>query len=548
MKHALILSASALVLMACNNDTAGDETAATRVDEATALSALEALHLAESGQGAVSWEERTFDNGVFTFTGLTFVMYEDDADTPDEDGEEGESLDVEFETNSFTAETMTVTSPRFDEAGNVIFNAIAMNGITLGADDEDFTGTIGRFTVEEPNSQLVMAFADGFSGEPVDEDEIENDEWRYGLFAIEDLAFSGTEEGNEFSAGFGTLSVTDLGDYAIGQFVLSDLLIDGTDDEVGRIHFALEEVSADGIGEAMTYPFVAQFAMLGAAFEADVPNEDIDADIPDLPEDFDPLDSYDNITVRGLDVNVGGVMVTLDSLRAWSEERGGDLVYTSEMTPLTVAPDTNFPLGAQMALGLGMLGYQQLEFVSAGATVYDRDADRAYTEGDNYFEMTDGFRVEVESDVSGIMAYTMNALSMTTAMDEPDTEQVMEMLEPLVLSRFVFRLEDLSLLDRALTAASAAQGMPKEQLRMQAGGLIMMATMGAPAEIPRPLLTQFSTAMSTFIAEGGSVEVRIEPETPVSVGALVGQAEAGTLDLDAMGITIAAIPPETSGE
>jgi hypothetical protein len=83
---------------------------------------------------------------------------------------------------------------------------------------------------------------------------------------------------------------------------------------------------------------------------------------------------------------------------------------------------------------------------------------------------------------------------------------------------------------------------------MQAGGLIMMATMGAPAEIPRPLLTQFSTAMSTFIAEGGSVEVRIEPETPVSVGALVGQAEAGTLDLDAMGITIAAIPPETSGE
>jgi hypothetical protein len=303
-------------------------------------------------------------------------------------------------------------------------------------------------------------------------------------------------------------------------------------------------MSADNIGEAITYPFSAQMAMAGAAFAADVPNEDIDADIPDMPEDFDPLNGYENATIRGLDANVGGVMVTMDSLTASTRENGNEIAYESEMTPLVIAPDTSYPFGAQLALGLGMMGYQQLEFVAAGASVYERDEDRAYTTGENYFEMRDGFRVEVESDMSGLVEYSLAALRMNPAMEEVEPDFMFDMLRPLMLHDFAFRLEDLSLLDRALTAGSAMQGVPKENLRMQAGGMVALATMGAPAEIPRELLTEFSTAMTSFIAQGGTVEVRISPEEPVSVGDLVENAAAGSVDYEAAGISISAIPPE----
>jgi len=551
MKNALIITVSALALASCGGEsstTNGPQT--TQVDEATASSALEALHLANSGDGAVSWQSRTFDDGVYTFTGLSFVFPDDgdDDDEGDDDAvkneETGEAELPSEDTHTVNAETMTLAGPRFDAAGNVIFDRLSIAGIGIAESDEDVSGTIARFVVESPNAVMAVAIADGFSGEDVDDSDMNEDDWTYGLLAIEGLSISGSEDGNTFTAALGLLSLSDVAQHSIGRFELSDLVIEGTDDEIGIINIRLDEISADGIGEALTYPFAAQFALMNAVLDDDTPNEDITAEMPDMPEGFDPLNAYEHAAVRGLDINVGGVTVTLDSMTADVENDGNEVRYTSAMTPLIIAPDTNYPLGAQMAMGLGMLGYQRLEIVSGGASVYERDADRAYTTDENYLELRDGFRVEVESDLSGLIAYSMAAMQLGYGMDEPDPEQVIAMLEPLVLNSFVFRLQDLSLLDRALTAASAAQGLPKEQLRQQAGAMITLGTMAAPAEIPRALVTQFSTAMTNFIANGGSVEFRMEPESPVSVGEIFAQAEAGTVDVEALGITVTAIEPD----
>ncbi|WP_394693464.1 hypothetical protein [Hyphobacterium sp.] len=556
MKTALIISVSALALVACSNETAteSDDIQITQVDETTASSALEALHLANSGDGAVSWDSRTFDDGTYTFTGLTFT-FPDDSDDMEDAGEDGTKSQDTDDTgfmddenggggnNTLTAATMTLAGPRFDEAGNVIFDRLSIDDILVGANDEDFDGTLDRFVIEQPNAAMASAVALGFSGESDIDVEMDQDNWTYGLFAVEGLNVSGSEDGNTFAVSLGRLAIDDLAEYTIGRFELMNFVIEGTDDEIGIIDFRLEEMSADGIGQAVTYPFVAQFAMMNAVLSDETPNDDVD-DIPEMPEDFDPLDAYENATIRGLSANVGGITVQLDSLTANVEDDGNEVRYVSEMTPLIIAPDTDYALGAQMAMGLGMLNYSQLEFVSEGTSVYERDTDRAYTDGENYFAMTDGFRVEIESDMTGLMAYSLAAMELGYTMDEPSSEQIMSLLEPLVLNSFVFRLEDQSLMDRALTAASAMQGMSKEQLRNQAGAMIALGTMGAPAEIPRPLLTEFSTAMTDFIANGGSVEIRMTPDTPVSVADLVAQAEAGNLDYEAMGISITAIPPE----
>jgi len=540
MKTALIISVSALALVACSNETSGDGgIQIAQVDETTAASALEALHLADSGEGAVSWESRTFDGGIYTFNGLTFTMPEDADD--DDSGEEGE---LTASTNTFTADTMTLAGPRFDDDGNVVFDRLAINTIALGVDDDDFDGTISSFIIEEPNSDLALSIAHGFSGDASDDDDFDTGDWTYGLFALEDLNIIGTDDENVFTVSLGRFVIDDLSEYSIAHFELMDFVIEGADDEVGIIEFRLDEMSADGIGQALTYPFAAQFAMMGTAMSGNGSDGDITEDVPELPEDYDPLDAYDRAAIRGLNANIGGIMIQLDSLTAETREDGNNVRYVSEMTPLIITPDSNYTLGAQMAMGLGMLSYDQLEFVAGGSSVYDRDADRAYTDGENYFEMRDGFRIEVDSDMTGLLAYSIAAMQVGYSMDEPDPAQIMTMLEPLILNNFSFRLQDESLLDRALTAASAMQGMPKDQLRMQAGAMIALGMMGAPAEIPRPLLTEFSTAMTTFIANGGSVEVNIAPDQPVSVAELVAQAQAGNLDYEAMGISITAIPPE----
>ncbi|WP_421784847.1 hypothetical protein [Hyphobacterium sp.] len=538
MKHALIITASALVLAACGADTGENGFATTDVDEETAASALAALHLAESGEGTVSWDSRSFEDGVYTFTGVVFQL--DD----DEDAATREMNGLEAEPEVALAEVMTLAAPRFDANGNVIFDQLDIRDITVSDPDGEGDGAIDRFLVERPNWEMARAFAQGFSGDSIVDADVDEGSWTYGLLAIEGFRLVGRNEAEPFTASFDRFAIEDLADYSIGRFELSNLLIEGRNEEAGLVRISLAEISADNIGEAITYPFTAQMALAGASFSADVPNEDITADIPEIPEDFDPLNGYENATIRGLDANVGGIIVTLDSLTASTREDRNELVYESEMTPLIIAPDTNYPFGAQLALGLGMMGYQQLEFVAAGASVYERDEDRAYTTDDNYFEMRDGFRVEVESDMSGLLAYSMAALQVNPAMDEVEPDIMYDMLRPLMLNNFLFRLEDLSLLDRALTAGSAVQGVPKENLRMQAGGMIALATLGAPAEIPRELLAEFSTAMTSFVAEGGTLELRIAPDQPISVGDLVEEAASGSVDYAAAGISISAIPPE----
>ena len=103
-------------------------------------------------------------------------------------------------------------------------------------------------------------------------------------------------------------------------------------------------------------------------------------------------------------------------------------------------------------------------------------------------------------------------------------------------------IEDLSLLERALEAAAEAQGSSPAQLRLQAGAIVAMGLAMAPAEIPRPFVTALGGAVNSFIQNGGSITVAMDPSEPVSVGEIM---ESGSkLDTDRLGLTVTAEPPQ----
>lgn len=531
-----------LLLVACNNSDNDAGVSVTRVDRETGDRALAALHLAESGEGAVSWGARDFDDGIYTFTDVVFAdtaRSDADADTGPE-GKGGESSSVEVEFDSVSAARMIVAGPRFDDNGDVIFDRLAIEEGRFSSTESESEGTGGfaSFVIEEPNAALAADVARGFSGVEMDEDtETDPSAYRFGLIALDGVTAEGTDEetGEDYRFALTRFALDSYDGTTLERLELMGLEADGNSPDIGPIRVRLAELSMDGMGEAFFAPFTEGMrqAMADAAAEPASP----------APEsDYDPMDAYDRFTMAGLDVNVGGIMVTLDRMTGEIEESGGNIVGTSEMTPLIVRPDTEYPLGAQMALGLGMLGYQQLEFTAAGESVYDRSEDRVYTRGENYFEMSDGFRIETDMDLSGYLEYARAA--MTLSMDGPEAPDMTAMFAPLVLNSFILRIEDMSLLDRALTAGSAAQGMSKPELRQQAAAMITLGMLGAPAEIPRPLLTQLSEALAGFINGGGTVTIAMTPDEPVSVATILEQAESEAIDFEAMGITITHTPPE----
>lgn len=541
LSHLSTSAALAVLLAACGGNGGSGDGDVTNVDEATASDALSALHLSTSGEGVVSWDEREFDDGVYTFTGVVFTDTsdaddDDDADEEDEDGAEFDSI---------RAERMILAAPRFDDDGNVIFDRLSIEDATFVSEEgEESSGGFDRFLVEGPNALMVADFARGFSGEEMDDDEDVNfSAYRFETFALEGLNIASTEDGEDFDMSMTRFAMENYEGERLGRFEISGVGFNGESADTGPIEFAFDEMVIENIGPSLMNSFDRGIAdAMATEIGENVTEEPDDFD----PEDYNPFDAYESFRFTGLNANIGGIRVTMDSMTAEVDENADEVIMTSEITPLVVRPDTEQPLGAQMAMGLGMLGYQQIEIHGESEAVYDRDEDRVYSRGENYFEMTDGFRIEAESDFGGYMAYAREAMRVSMGMqpDDFDGEDVMAMFDPLTINRFVLSIEDHSLLDRALTAGSAAQGMSKAELRQQAGAMISLGMMGMPAEIPRPLLTELSTALVEFINEGGSITITIDPDEPVSVGELVRAGRDGSFDYDAYGVTIAAEPAE----
>ena len=428
-------AAIAVLVVACGGNNSDGAT--TEVDEATASSALEALHLATSGEGAVSWDERTFDNGVYTFTDVVFTdtTPEDDeddaAELTDEDGnviELEDGGDVDFDT--VRAERMIVAAPRFDDAGNVIFDRLSIeNASFVGEDGEVSSGGFERLLLENPNAAMVADFARGFSGEEMDEDEDPQfSSYRFDNFAFEGLTMSSPEDDEDFEFSLARFAMVDYQGSSMGRFEISGFDFSGTDPEAGEIRFGFDELVMENIGPSL-------IDGIDRGIAAELASETGDALVSEPEEvdldNYNPFDAYDSFRFTGLDANIGGVIVTMDSMTAEIDERSDDVIMTSNLTPLVVRPNTEQAFGAQMALGLGMLGYQQIELHGSSEAVYDRGDDRVYSRGDNYFEMTDGFRIETEMDMSGYMAYAREAMRFGAGMQPEsfDGEDIMAMFD-----------------------------------------------------------------------------------------------------------------------
>lgn len=543
LTHLATSAAIAVLAAACGGNNEGT----TDVDESTANSALEALHLATSGEGAVSWSERTFDEGVYTFTDVVFTDFEsaEVSDENEDDAEDESDVEAESEFDSVRAERMVVAGPRFDDEGNVIFDRLSIETARFVAEDtEADQGGFDRFLLERPNAAMVADFARGFSGEESDDEDVAFSTYRFETLALEGLNFASDEDGEAFEMNLARFAMEGYEGDRLALFEISGVSFEGEDPDTGPVMFGFDEMVMENIGPSLMNSLDRGIADAMAENLAEglvTPDEDVDLD------SYDPFDAYESFRFTGLDANIGGILISMDSMTADVDQTRSEVVMTSHMSPLVVRPDTNLPLGAQFAMGLGMLGYQQIEIQGDSEVVYDRDDDQVYSRGDNYFEMTDGFRIEAEYDMSGYMAYAREAMRLSTGDmggADFDGDDIMAMFDPLMINRLVIRLEDHSLLDRALTAGSAAQGMPKEELRQQAGAMVSLVMMGAPAEIPRPLIAQLSSALVSFINEGGAVTVAIEPGEPVSIGALARAGQSGEFDYDAYGISVTAEPAE----
>ena len=171
-----------------------------------------------------------------------------------------------------------------------------------------------------------------------------------------------------------------------------------------------------------------------------------------------------------------------------------------------------------------------------------------YQKGDNYIQLNDGFRIELSQDFTGYQAYLTAMGNMSPSAGQSEDPEILfaemaEMFGPLVVNNVNLRLTDLSILERAIAAGAAAQNQTPEQMRMGASAMVMLGMASAPSEISPELTSEAASALSAFIASGGSLIVDMSPNPVLRLGDYFASFDAKDPDLDPLGLSVRHEPP-----
>lgn len=495
-------AALAVALAACSP---GGESSGAGSDGAAPVSAEAATQaLAAFGldtQGRASWDSMDQDGAAFTFTGFT---------VSDPEG-------------AFSADRLVLVEPQITDEGPV-FSRLEFSDAQVTQSEGEMRATIARGLVRDAGPEIAEAIAAVLQGRDALFDAADPSAGRFGEISIEGLVIDGLSETGQ-ALGFTLASARAVGHdgETIEMMRLDDLAFETTDENGAPVTMSLGRASAEGVASAL-----AGLAGLERGAGMSSP----------LGGALSPDNQYERFDVADLNVLAGGVQVVMPSLSGEVEEMsGGRLISRAAMDQLSLsaAPQAG-GAGAQLAAALDQLGYEAMNFSFENAVIYDTEADRVETTGENYLRLEDGFTMRFEQVVTGVTAYTEAYAAWLAQGNEAGETPPSSVFEPLMFERMVISLEDESLLDRSLAMAAQMQGVTPEQLRLQAGAYVSMGAAFAGDMVPPRLLSELQTSLTGFIGQGGTLTVEMAPAQPVSVGQLMD--DGTSVDAEALGLGV----------
>ncbi|MEM8636052.1 MAG: hypothetical protein AAGF33_13840 [Pseudomonadota bacterium] len=509
MKHWMIGSvAAAALLAACGGGSdGGDEVAVTETqvgggevrlpgltlrsgDAGEAADALAALSLVDGSPGRIGFGSQTTDGANATFNDVTITV-------PDEDHGE---VPINAASLELVGLEMTDAGPSFSQ--------MTLNGISVTPPDgEDAEVNVGSVQLTNPSPELAAWVSSLMGeGEPADFPDAAN--VSFDGFSLANLTARGGDEdgGGEFA--IGSIDLRGMGPEKLQAVVLEGLSLNARDEgEDMDIVFSLGSVSLAGANTSVL------------AGLQDVESEEEFAAAIAQATAQNPLDpGYDNATVENFSMDVGGVTIDMPSMDIAVTRNSDGQATASSMRPftMTIGADPNKPAGSQLAGPLQQMGFDELVITSASDATIDPDTDRLETNG--YAELADGFKLGFDYDVNGFGSFIQAANSpevQEAAVTDPTA--FLDAVSSLALNDMEIVFEDQSILEKGFQLAGAMMGEDPESLKGQAQlGVGFLPLMGAQAGIDAEILTELSGALSSFLADPGTLTLKLDPESPVT--------------------------------
>lgn len=506
MKKLLLCGAAALVLASCGEKAGPDKT-----EEINA--ALTQMSLMESGEGNTEFAEKSIKGDEVVFKDV--LLKPSKMAAIDEAELDGDEPDLK-------AEEMIFKGLQLNEDGKSVFSKLTLNGMKIvpNSEDADGEGSIGTISLSNPTPEL-SAWVSGLVGKGDTAEAPATTKIGFDNFTLSDFVVKSEEEGGHF--GIANIKVDDFRDFKAGKLSLDDMNFEFTDPESGQTgKFSLGGISASG----MNMEFIQ-------AFE----EEDEDAIANKISEIMykNPLDpGFDDFSVSKLNFDMEGVSFALPKMD-YKVKRNADGVPTRLSMPefnMTLSADQEGELGSQLAPMLAMLGFEDVKMSMAGESTYDPKTD--ISEGkEGFIKIDDAFKLSTTSKVGGMskLADAMQAMdpeAFANGQQDP-TQMMLQMYSELDFHNISISIEDMGIVDKAFSLAAAQQGADPAELKTQVTGMVSgLPFLASGTGIDMEILTELSTAASTFLEDGGTITISLNPAEPITIPGLMADPTAIT--------------------
>jgi len=491
-----------LLLAACGpdaGDTASSETRHNRpVTEAQAQSALSAFGLEEPGRA--SWSERRFERGGYVFSDFEMML----------------------ENGRLRADSLVLTGPQIVD-DQPFFTGLAFETLAIEAPEGALRAAL--VNLSGPSPELARAVAGVLRGD-ADLEDLSTLESGYGFSSLELVA--------------PVMQVDDAPDLTVTLSADSVRLSDFVQDErLGSVEFA--NYAMEGVDE-QGQPMAMSIAFLEAA---GVKLDGLENGSPFGAALMSPAAApYELIDLRGMELEAGGVFITLPELNAQVQTLDDAIVSSSLTLPeLRIAPAASHPQSPRIRQSFALLGYDELVLSAAGDTRYAPEEDRAWTEGETYIRLEDGLTLTFDQEISGLA----DSAALAEQGSAETGKDAARLLAPLMIHFVRLELTDQSLMARITEEMARQSGMTQAQARVQLGAMTRMGLAFAGAQMPAGVLQQAADALDGFIASGGVLRIEMVPPIPLSAAAF---ADYPAPDAEMLGLTITHAPAtdETGGK
>ena len=536
MKYLLTGVAAIAMLTACGDkdksaDTAASEYAvdaakdikARKGDPATAPQALAAFALDQSTGDRISFADSKLNGDKAVFTDVT--LFGGEADEDDEDGMHLSGTDLKAKKLEFDGLAMV--------DGQASFSKMVMSDVSFVPNDPEEaaegSATIGSIELVNPSPALAAWVASAFSSdEPGDLPQ--GAELSFDLWNVSDVNMKLDEEdGTTGTFLVDAISVSGLKDRKAAQMALKDLKLDMFDPEDDMtVKANLGNIDIRGF----------DFSVFGE--EGEDLEDSLQSGIMTGLNPKDPANpGYDSISMKDMSFDVSGVNFDMPSLvsKVSHDSQGRAVKVVTEPTKMTLNTGTG-ELGEQLSGQLALLGYEKLELTMAGEQSYDPDLDIVTLAANkNYWELKDGFRLDFGAKYEGASA--MAAAQAEQDIDPADPAAMMnEVMGKLTLHSLDLKLDDNGIVDRAFNAYAAQSGEDPQQLRNQTAGMMAMAPMMLGGSgVDMELVTEASTALSSFITDPKTLTISLNPASPLKVSELAEMGDPSALTKSALGFS-----------